>query len=153
MIPYLKGLPTSTFNNFYNKLPFTGRSDYFGSISSIQNFGPALVIKMVPFRDMSIDYEYNESDFDKLMTNVMNNLPLGSPVTAIRMNTVRNKRGGKMVSGQVSKIEPNYENQSIKIFVIDRKSGEDLEVYPESIFREIEREAVSVPDSPKMFDF
>lgn len=153
MIPYLKGLPSSTFNNFYNKLPYTGRQDYFGSISSMQNFGPALVIKLVPFRDMSMDYEYNESDFDKLMTNVLNNLPLGSPVTAIKMNTIRNKRGGKMISGQVSKIEPNYDNQTIRIFVIDRKSGEDLEVYPESIFREMERDVISAPDSPKMLEF
>jgi len=152
MIPYLKGLPASTFNNFYNKLPYTGRQDYFGSISSIQNFGPALVIKLVPFRDMSMDYSYNETDFDKLMTNVLNNLPIGSQITALLMNTVKNQKGGKMISGQVSRIVPDYENQLLRIYVIDRKTGSEVEVYPESIFRELERNTISVPDTQNIFD-
>lgn len=152
MIPYLKGLPASTFNNFYNKLPFTGRQDYFGSLSSIQNFGPALVIKLVPFRDMSIDYAYKESNFDKLLTNVYNNLPLGSPVTAILMNSTRNKKGGKMVSGQVSKIEPNFNNETLRFFIIDRKTGNEVEIYPESIFREIERKPITGSITPKIFE-
>jgi len=152
MIPYLKGLPASTFNNFYNKLPYTGRQDYFGSISSIQNFGPALVIKLVPFRDMSIDYAYKESDFDKLMTNVLNNLPIGSQVTGLLMNTARNQKGGKMISGQVSRIVPDYENQLLRIYVLDGKTGDEVEVYPESIFRELERNTIASPDTPNIFD-
>lgn len=153
MIPYLKGLPASTFNNFYNKLPFTGRSDYFGSVSSMQNFGPALVIKMVPFRDMSIDYAYNETDFDKFVYNVINNLPIGSPVTAIKMNTSRKQRGGKMVSGQVTKIDTDYGNEIMRIFVLDTKSGEDTEVYPETIFREIEKQVSGAPTTPNILQY
>jgi len=153
MIPYLKGLPSSTFNNFYNRLPYTGRSDYFGSISSIQNFGPALVIKMVPFRDMSIDYPYNETDFDKMLQNIMINLPLGSPVTGVVMNTSRNQRGGRMVSGQVSRIVPDFDNDLIRIYVIDAKIGKEEEVYPETIFREIERQTIAAPATPKMLEF
>lgn len=153
MIPYLKGLPISTFNNFYNRLPFTGRSDYFGSISSMQNFGPALVIKMVPFRDMSMDYPYKETDFDKFVFNVINNLPVGSPVTAVKMGTARNQKNGTMVSGQVTRIISEYETDTIRIYVLDTKSGEESEVYPETIFREIERLPQAAPATPKIFEY
>ena len=74
-------------------------------------------------------------------------------LTAIIMNTVRNKRGGKMVSGQVSRIIPNYDTETLRIYVIDIKNGNEVEVHPESIFREMERDAISAPDNPKMFEF
>ena len=151
-IPYLKGLPVSTFNNFYNKLPFTGRSDYFGSVSSMQNFGPALVIKMVPFRDMSIEYPYKESDFDKLIQNIQLNLPKGTGVTAIVMNTSMKQKGGKMVSGKVSRIEFDFENENVQIFVIDNKTGNEFEIYPETIFREMEKQVISAPATPELFN-
>jgi len=129
----------STFNNFYNDLPYTGRSDYFGSISYSKGFGPALTIRMVPIRDMSIDYADKTTNYDKLVSNVTNYLPKGTSVTAIIKDSKTNKSNGKLIDGQVDTIDFDFENQLLHIYVIDPSSGERKEVYPESIFRKTER--------------
>lgn len=144
MIPYIKGLPISSFNNFYNDLPYTGRSDYFGSISYTKGFGPALTIRMVPIRDFSMDYPDKTTDFDKLVSNINYNLPKGSKITAIIKDTSTDVKNGRMVSGVVDRIDYDFENQLVHIYVLNSKTGERVEVYPETVFREIERQPYTI---------
>lgn len=128
MYPYF-GVPA--FRNFYDNMPYLGQGG-MEWITKRGVFSTPLVIKMIPLRDMSRpNAETKYDDFDALVQNVRENLPIGSRVKA------QNAVNDAVVTGQVSLVKNDYDERRVRIFVRDENSGEVVEVHPQSVYREM----------------
>ena len=120
---------TQSFRNFYNNMPYTGQGGMEWIVKRGM-FTTPMTIKMIPVRDMSLPPAKSEfTDFDALVLNIRQNLPMGTKVQAIKV--VENTA----VNGSVCDIKIDYEKQRIRIFVRNEDNNDIFEVYPESIHR------------------
>lgn len=122
----------STFRNFNKGLPFKGAFNNSRFVTAEGPFNPALVIKWLPLKDMSLKKKPEYSYWQQVIDNVRNNLKKGDRVVAVTMEETGE---GERLEGIVSLIDVDNDNQRIRIFVQDVYTGDVKEVHPESLYR------------------
>lgn len=125
----------STFKNFYHKLPFTGASGGFDFMTQRGPFAPAMSIKLLPLKDLSLPPKSVYNEFDKFVDNIKHNIKRGDLVKAVPVNGQFNE-SESAVLGRVSNLNIDYKHKRVRVFVRDINTNKEFEVYPETIFRE-----------------
>lgn len=120
-----------SFRNFYDNMPYGGQGG-MEWITKRGVFATPMVIKMLPVRDMALPTKSEYNDFDALVYNVRTSLPIGAKVKAIQV--VENRA----VSGFVGDVKFDYDKRRVRIFVREGDSNKVVEVYPESVYREVD---------------
>jgi hypothetical protein len=120
-----------SFRNFYDNMPYGGQGG-MEWITKRGVFATPMVIKMLPVRDMALPTKNEYNDFDALVYNIRTSLPIGAKVKAIQV--VENRA----VSGFVGDVKFDYDKRRVRIFVREGDNNRVVEVYPESVYREID---------------
>lgn len=124
-----------TRGDFTRGIPFYGIKGDFNFTVGRSKFTPGISVKQVPLSDMSVHGDPGYSDFDLSVNKIKTYFRPGQRVRGILVNSQLENENGKMVVGKLHKIQPDYSNQNIRIWISDPKTLEVKEIYPETIER------------------
>jgi len=137
MNPTVSSFPLSrlsTFRNFDDGLPWGGNFGSSRFVTAEGPFNPAMVIKWLPLKDMSLPQKSTYTDYDAVVDNLRVSLKRGDRVKAVAMS--EDPGGSAMIEGMVHLINYEYDNQRIRVILLDSNNFDLVEVHPETIFRE-----------------
>ena len=124
----------STMRSFNKGLPFTGSFNNSRFVTAEGPFNPAMVIKWLPLKDMSLMQPKMADEYQDVVDNIKGGLRKGSLVSAMAMDDYGDEE--RQVYGMVHEIREERENKRVRIFVQDFNTQNLVEVHPESIYRE-----------------
>ena len=127
--------PMVNRGDFTRGIPFYGVKGDFNFTIGRSKFSPGISIKQVPLTNMSINGDPGFNDFDRSVSTVRKFFKKGDRIRGILVNSHLSGAGPKMIVGKVHKIQPDYSNGTIRIWIIDPKTLEKQEVYADSIER------------------
>ncbi len=125
--------PTLARGDFTRGIPFYGTKGDFSFALGRSKFTPGISIKQVPLTTLAINGDVGSSEFDNKINQLRAFFKIGDRIRGILINSHLSKAGPRIVIGKISKIQPDYANQSIRLWLTNPKTLEKQEVYPESI--------------------
>ena len=125
----------ATRGDFTRGLPFYGTKGDFNFTVGRSKFTPGISVKQVPLTDLSVKGDPGFSDFDMSVNKLKTYFRPGHRVRGILVNSQLESENGKMVVGRLHKIQPDYSNQNIRVWITDPKTLEVKEIYPETVER------------------
>jgi hypothetical protein len=124
----------STFRNFMDTLPWRNNPGGFEFASQRGVFHPAMIIKMVPVRDMSLPQQSMYTNFDAFVDDTTNKIKKGMHVKAVKINGQNEPTGQDFVSGMIEEVLVEHKHKRIRVFVRDVQTNQRVEVYLETIY-------------------
>lgn len=125
----------ATRGDFTRGIPFYGTKGDFNFTVGRSKFTPGISVKQVPLSDLSVKGDPGYSDLDISVNKLKTYYRPGHRVRGILVNSQLESENGKMVVGRLHKIQPDYSNQNIRVWITDPKTLEIKEIYPETIER------------------
>ena len=126
----------STFRNFMDTLPWANNPGGFEFASQRGVFHPAILIKLLPVKDMSLPQEIKYDNFDAYVDDVKQKIRKGMQVKAIKINGQNEPTGKDFVSGIIEEVLVEHKHKRIRVFVRDVRTNERVEVYLETVYTE-----------------
>jgi len=126
----------STFRNFQDGLPWRNNPGGFEFASQRGAFQPAMIIKMIPVRDMSRPQQSNYNSFDAYIDDVTHHIKKGMHVRAIKVNGQTDTREEDVVSGIIEDVVVEHEHKRIRVYIRDEQSNQRIEVYVQTVYAE-----------------
>jgi hypothetical protein len=127
--------PGMTRGDFTRNLPFYGVKGDFNFTVGRSKFSPGISIKQVPLTNLSVNGDPGYSDFDLNLNTIRRFFKKGDRIRGILINSQLSGAGEKMIVGRIDKIQPDYSNGTVRVWIVDPKTLEKQEVYSESIER------------------
>lgn len=128
-------LTYSQRQNAMGGLPFYGKGD-FNFVAARGNFTPGIAIKILPLADLSKpNTDIQQDDFDIFTKELMNTFKPGTRMKGLKVNSVHIEKHPKPVVGKFDSFKVDKKTKTIRAFILDPKSLEKYEVYPESLTR------------------
>lgn len=128
-------LTYSQRQNAMGGLPFYGKGD-FNFVAARGNFTPGIAIKILPLADLSKpNTDIQPDDFDVYTKELSNTFKPGSRMKGLKVNSVHTEKEPKPVVGKFDSFKIDKKTKTIRAFILDPKSLEKYEVYPESLTR------------------
>jgi hypothetical protein len=115
--------------DFTRGIPFYGTKGDFNFTLGRSQFTPGISIKQSPLTDMSRPGDPGFSQMDNMLSKVKRFFKPGDRVRGVKVNSMLRDGESKSVVGKVIKIEPNYSNDSIRVFIKDQKTLKVHEIY------------------------
>jgi hypothetical protein len=119
--------------DFTRGIPFYGTKGDFNFTLGRSQFTPGISIKQTSLTDMSRPGDPGFSPMDNMLSRVKRFFKPGDRVRGVKVNSMLRDGESKTVVGKVIKIEPNYSNDSIRVFIKDPKTLKVHEIYVESM--------------------
>ena len=127
--------PAMSTGNFSQGLPFYGSNGDFNFTVSRSKFTPGISIKLVPLTDLSVRGDAGFSELDLHLNKLKLFFKPGDRVRGLLVNSQLENEDGKIVVGKLQRIQVDYSNNTIHVFIKNPKTLEVQEVYPETIER------------------
>ena len=129
-----ENLPPGMINrgDFTRGIPFYGVKGDFNFTLGRSQFTPGISIKQTPLTDMSRPGDPGFTPMDNMLGRLRHYFKPGDRVRGVMVNSLLRDKP-KMVVGKVVKIQPNYANDSIRVWVKDQKTLKVCEIYVESM--------------------
>ena len=129
-----ENLPPGMVNrgDFTRGIPFYGAKGDFNFTLGRSQFTPGISIKQSPLTDMSKNGDPGFSPMDNMLSRVRQFFKPGNRVRGTRINSLLRDEP-KTVVGKIVKIEPNYANDSIRVWIKDQLTQRVFEIYLESM--------------------
>lgn len=123
-----RALTFNQYNTYMKNLPFYGGSD-FNFHSSRTNFTPSVSVKLLPLKDLSLNANRGFNEFDMKVNFIRNNFKLGDIVRGVLVNSQINSNKKKWAIGKLYKIQYDYKNEIIRVFIKSQKTLKVREIY------------------------
>ncbi len=129
-----ENLPPGMINrgDFTRGIPFYGVKGDFNFTLGRSQFTPGISIKQAPLTDMSRPGDPGFTQMDYMLSRIKRYFKPGDRVRGVKVNSLL-KGEPKMTIGKVVKIEPNYSNDTIRVWIRDPKTLKMCEIYVESM--------------------
>ena len=124
-----------TRGDFTRGIPFYGTKGDFNFTVGRSKFTPGISIKQTPLTDMSIKGDPGYTQFDNDISKLKAYFKPGDRIRGLEVNSQAGRDRGKIIVGKLYKLQPDYSNHSIRVWIKDPKSLKLHEVYVESIER------------------
>ena len=141
-------LPNSTFpefayrsqKNYHRGFPWFGDDCNLG-ISPNKQFDVTFKVYMLPIKDLSRSETSAYTDFDEYVNVFKNTHHIGDAVNAIAMDgkyntSIDGESEATSIFGRIIKIEIDYTNNRIRVFLVHGDESKISEVYPDTLFNE-----------------
>lgn len=122
-------------NDFMRGLPFYGTKGDFNFVLGRSQFTPGVSVKIATLTDMSVKGDPGLTEFDRKVSLIKSYFKPGDRIRGILVNSFLNSNEGKAVTGKIHKIENDYKNGEIRIYIKDPRTLKVNEVYVDSIER------------------
>lgn len=116
-------------------LPFYGEKGDFNFVTGKSQFTPGVSIKSLPLSDMSRKGDPGIGDFDRNVNLIKYYYQPGDRVRGILVNSQIDSKKGRTVVGKLNKVEVNYRDNTIKVYIKDPSTLEIMEIYVDSMER------------------
>lgn len=128
-------LTYSQRQNAMGGLPFYGKGD-FNFVAARGNFTPGIAIKILPLSDLSKPNTDPVTDpFEEYTRELTSTFKPGTRMKALKVNSVHTEKNPKPIVGKFDSFKVDKKTKTIRAFILDPKSLEKYEVYPESLTR------------------
>lgn len=129
-----ENLPPGMINrgDFTRGIPFYGNKGDFNFVLGRSQFTPGISIKQSALTDMSKPGDTGFTQMDRMLSKLRNYFKPGDRIRGVLVNSEITGEP-KIVVGKILKIEPNYSNDSIRVWIKDQKTLKVKEVRVESI--------------------
>lgn len=124
--------------NYHRGFPWFG-DDCSSTVSPNRQFNPAFKVYALSLRDCSRPEIGKYTEFDDYVDSFMRMHHIGDTVNAIAMDGKYHSENGEdmtSVYGRIIKMEIDYENCRIRVYVVHGDDSQTTEVYPDTIFDE-----------------
>ncbi len=126
--------------NYHRGFPWFG-DDCSSGISPNRQFNPAFKVYALALRDMSFQDGGSFTEFDDYVSQFRSMHHIGDCVNAIAMDGKYNKsiegeEEATSIYGKIIKIEVDYENMRIRVYLVHGDDMQTTEVYPDTLFNE-----------------
>lgn len=127
--------PLVNRGDFTRGIPFYGTKGDFNFTMGRSQFTPGISIKQTLLTDLSHKGDPGISELGQSIAMLKSFFKPGDRIRGIVVNSQLDSEHGKMTVGKLHKVEPDYSNNTIRVWIKNPQNLKVQEVYVESIER------------------